>query len=90
MHYMSMKLVSVNIEGGTLKYCPCFLVQEQADVVCLMEVAEQDLLLLLPDYMYRVWHPNFYDLDGNKNGIAIATKSLFRIQNIFGDGRREE
>ena len=57
---MSLKLVSVNIEGKKhLKTVTKFLTKENADMVCLMEVREIDVLKLAgEEYPFVVFAPN--------------------------------
>jgi endonuclease/exonuclease/phosphatase family metal-dependent hydrolase len=81
---MKRKFVSINIEGRKhLESVAKFLQQEQADIVCLMEVAKDDVLKLSgTDYPFVVFAPN--DVVGNvmENndltpcGVAIMSKTV--------------
>lgn len=73
---MSLKLVSLNIEAQ--KHLPTvsnFLDKENADVVCLMEVCEKDVLQIAGNkYQFAVFAPSDILLDGKVTGVAILSK----------------
>lgn len=93
---MSIKIVSLNIEGR--KHLPAvtaFLQRENPEVVCLMEVFEEDLPQILAEiYSHRLFAPN-YLLDqtdrvvpgDRKWGIAILSKYPLtnKTTNYYGD-----
>ena len=86
-----MKLISLNIEGS--KHLPRvadFLDSEKADVVCLMEVIEEDIESVLHDYPYRIFKPNFLDEDEHKYGVAIGSKTMWESEDsTYCDGRED-
>ncbi len=84
MEDMKLKLVSINIEGRKhLKTVGDFLAQESLDVVCLMEVCQEDILKIAGNnYPFVVFAPN--DVIGNiggsqglePTGVAILSREV--------------
>lgn len=82
-----MKIVSINIEDKKhLERVVSFLAREDAIVVCLMEVREQDVLILAGDkYPYVVYAANSL-LSGTseKTGVAILSKKMiFEVEKYY-------
>lgn len=85
---MSLKLVSLNIEGQ--KHLPsvrAFLGREAANVVCLMEVSKEDVAKLAnPSYPYYEFAQN--DVIGNIQGhegaapIGVAILSRYELKRV--------
>lgn len=74
---MSIRIVSVNIEGDKhLATVRPFLDQEDAEVVCLMEVFEDQVEKLAGSkYPYRTYTPNVRSAEDNRTwGVAILSK----------------
>lgn len=70
MRYMSMKLVSVNIEGGKhLDTVDAFLEREDADVVCLQECFGDTIESLSRSYPFQLYTPT-YVTDQDENGLV--------------------
>ena len=81
---MSLKLVSVNIEGQKhLKAVEELLRREKADVVCIMEACENDLNFLLSEYPHREFGPNFRLPESGATGVVIASQMPIGETRIF-------
>lgn len=83
---MKKKIVSVNIEGSKhLDLLIPFLVREDADIVCLMEVNPADLGKIVGDnYPFSVYAPNVkLDHEGNTLGVAILSKQAITPDQPF-------
>lgn len=89
---MSIKLVSVNIEGQKhLDTVRELLVKEKAEVVCLMECRDVDLDSLLTAYPHRVYGPNCRLKDGSKMGVVVASREpITNAQIFYPDGGGSE
>lgn len=89
---MSMKMVSINIEGQKhLDTVRDFLTKENPDIVCLMEVCEEDLDSLLFNYLYRVFGANFKLKTGEVIGVALASSQPIAHSTIFyADNKAED
>lgn len=93
-----MKLISINIEYDRhLKTVKEFLNKEQADVVCLQEILEEDFYKIKKEFnftgAFQSWsyvrdrvHP---DLRGKKQGIAIFAKNIINFGSVFYVGKEE-
>jgi len=93
-----MKLISVNIQNNLHnKTILEFLKKENADVVCLQELLEEDFNLykkeLNYDGVFRLWryikHSSCPELIGRKEGIAIFAKNIVDQGSIFHIGKEE-
>jgi endonuclease/exonuclease/phosphatase family metal-dependent hydrolase len=84
---MTLKLLSLNVEQDKhLTTAGEFIERENADIVALMEVCEDNLATLLPTYPYRVFKPNFH-LDGRKVGVVLASRLPFvTTSHFYADG----
>lgn len=83
---MSLKSVSINIEADKhLKSVREFLAKEAADVICLMEAREIDVLEIAHnDYPFVIFAPSDVLSDGNKTGIAMLSKyPIFEVEKYY-------
>ncbi len=97
---MSLKVVSINIEGDKhLDIVADFLAREQADIVCLMEVCQKDVLQIAGQrYPFVVFAPNdvLGNIDGKEGleptGVAILSKeiALNVEKEYFGEKPRKD
>jgi len=73
---MSVKVVSINIEADKhLGRVGKFLAKELADLVCLMEVRQKDVLEIAGDhYPFVVFAPSDILVSGEITGVAILSK----------------
>lgn len=84
-----MKLLSLNVEQDKhLAKVREFIEIEKADIVALMEVYEDNLDTLLPNYPYRIFAPNFQQ-DGKMAGVVLASKTSIIDNEIFYVDERE-
>jgi endonuclease/exonuclease/phosphatase family metal-dependent hydrolase len=76
MKDMKLKMASVNIEAGKhLMTVREFLTKEKADLVCLMEVRQADVLDLAgATYPFVVFAPSDILVSGEVTGVAILSK----------------
>ncbi len=93
-----MKLVSINIENNLhTKTVLEFLKKERPDIVCMQELLEEDFPFYKKELnlegVYQPWHciisPNYPNLKGKKNGVAIFSKNIVDSGFIFYNGRKE-
>lgn len=90
---MSLKLVSLNVQKKEhTRGVARFLSQQNAEVVVLLEVAQDQLDLLLPDYPYRVFKPNFKLVeDESLIGVVLAAKNGIEEQaGFYCDGGEDD
>ena len=93
-----MKLISINIENNLhYKTVLPFLEKEEPDVICVQELLEDDFNFfkkeLKLDGVFCSWHringPNYKELLGKKNGIAIFAKKIKASDYYFHIGKEE-
>lgn len=101
-----MKLISVNIEANKhTETVMNFLKKENADVVCVQELLEEDFDLYKKELAFEgIFQPFDYccrhinlkitydiplDLKGKKHGVAIFAKNIVKSGSIFYEGQKE-
>ncbi len=90
-----MKLISLNIElNRHLDLVIPFIQKENPDVVCLQEVLEEDFEKIkkavgldgVHKSWFRVSHPNYIELNGKRQGVAILAKNIVSSDFVFYEG----
>jgi len=93
-----MKLISVNIETNRhTKTVLDFLKKENADVVCVQELLEEEIYFYEEELNLKgvfqafsyIKHPIYVDLDSKKQGVGIFTKNIIDSGSIFYFGKEE-
>lgn len=93
MEHMSLKLVSLNVQKKEhTRDVARFISEQKAEIVVLLEVAHDQLDLLLSDYPHRAFKPNFKLVeDGSLIGVVLAAKRGIKEQEgFYCDGREDE
>jgi len=88
---MNVKLITLNIEGDShLDLVTDFLRKEQADVVCLQEVFELDLLYLLQKTgLYQLAYVPLMSVNHTPNIAGLSTKGNWGVA-MFGKNLAEK
>ena len=97
LYNKDMKLISINIENNLhTETVLNFLKKEQADVVCLQELLEEDFDFYKKELnlggVFQAWSyvksPLYTNIIGKKQGVGIFAKNIIESGSIFYFGEK--